>query len=189
MAYYISRYGTRIDIGNMSEKDINLRDISHHLGKICRYGGSLPIDVHYSVAQHSILLAKYACDEGYPLEVQRALLLHDATEAYLGDIVSGLKKYLPDYTRIESELDAIIKRKYNITESTYTKQIVKEFDSRIIMDEMYAFFKEEQHYHFIEQMPDLKPLGVKPLNEYTHRGIHDWAHIFANRCHCLGIKD
>lgn len=70
----------------MRVEDIDIRDIAHHLANECRYAGACP--THYSVAQHSVLVADYFIDP----EEKLAGLLHDAAEAYLKDIPSPVKR-------------------------------------------------------------------------------------------------
>jgi hypothetical protein len=66
---------------------INAFDIAHALSRICRFTGHT---THfYSVASHSLLVASLVPDE-YKLQA----LLHDATEAYVGDVSSPLKALL-----------------------------------------------------------------------------------------------
>lgn len=89
-------------------EDILIEDIAHALSRICRFGGHVR-DGIYSVASHSMLVADLLPD-GKKL----AGLLHDATEAYLGDIVSPLKRSLPDYRDVEDRLAAIIADKFGV---------------------------------------------------------------------------
>lgn len=185
MSYYITHSGRRIYLENLSIEDIQIEDIAHHLTKICRYGGALGLNQHYSVAQHSVLLAQYARQWGYGLDVQRALLMHDATEAYLGDVVSGLKQLLPDYRKIELRVAELIYTKYKIQQDGGIQTIVKEFDTRILLDEALAFVP--QHYdHFKEQLHSMEPLGVRPLPEGNLQITYN---SFLAYCNLLEIKD
>ena len=68
----------------MAEADIHPADIVHHLSNLCRFTGA--VSEPYTVAQHSILVAGI-CPE--PLKL--AGLLHDAAEAYLGDMCHPTK--------------------------------------------------------------------------------------------------
>lgn len=64
--------------------DISIEDITTSLAKICRYNGQ--VDLFYSVAQHCGLVAELV----HP-SIAFPALLHDASEAYLGDMSSKLK--------------------------------------------------------------------------------------------------
>lgn len=72
-----------------------IETIAHALSNINRWTGhtSRP----FSVAQHSLLVSHLV-----PPEFALGALLHDATEAYLGDIAAPLKSLLPEYQRLES---------------------------------------------------------------------------------------
>ncbi len=61
-------------------------EIAHHLANICRFTGAT--HHHYSVAEHSCRVADLLPDE-----LQLAGLLHDAAEAYLGDMATPLKRH------------------------------------------------------------------------------------------------
>lgn len=87
--------------------DIDIHDIAHSLSMQCRFNGH--IRWFYSVAEHSVNVSNEV-DEQYAM----AALLHDASEAYIGDLVSPLKAKLPDYQEIEHRLDHTIRRRYQI---------------------------------------------------------------------------
>ncbi len=159
MSRFAMHSGRLIDINNMSEKDIHLSDISHHLTKLCRYGGSMPLYKHYSVASHSLALCYYALDHGFSEDVARLALMHDASEAYLGDIVAGLKQHLPDYQAIESKVMGVIFTKYNIVDSCESLAFVKEWDTRIVIDEA-AVFMPNTFGIYRAELKEYAPLGV-----------------------------
>ena len=86
--------GKSFDFENPQPDMIAIEDIAHHLGNVCRFAGAT--GVHYSVAQHSIMVAGLACEmvtlpERQP-EVGLYGLLHDASEAYLGDVPTPWKQ-------------------------------------------------------------------------------------------------
>lgn len=183
--YYIMNSGKLIDLKNISENDIHISDIAHHLTKICRYGGALPLNTHYSVANHSIALVYYAMEKGYSEDVQRALLLHDAGEAYLGDIVIGLKRLLPEYKKLEDIVESMIENKYNIALKEEQVNLVKELDSRIALDEANVFFPE--HFDkFNAQLLGEQPLGIKI---YKDASLELTKRMFLHTCEMLGVKD
>lgn len=186
MTYYVSHSGRKIDLATITADDICLEDIAHHLTKICRYGGALDLDLHYSVANHSLALYEYAVHSGHCVELQKALLMHDATECYLGDIVAGLKDHLPDYKAIESKLEEIIQTKYNISDEY--KLEVKYFDTCILLDEARAFmpwlyeeFKQQLPDHYAELEVDLHPERLIDLYKTKDK--------FLRVCSHLDIKD
>lgn len=90
---------------------VSIFDIAHALSLICRYGGHCP--VHYSVAQHSLIVMHSALlraavhipnasPEWLINEVALPALLHDAHEAYVGDIVTPAKDNDPGLAAIEA---------------------------------------------------------------------------------------
>lgn len=74
-----------IDLSAPDPALIDRRDIAHALGQLCRYGGHTPC--HYSVAEHSLYVAA-----ALPPALRLHGLLHDAHEAYLGDVISPVKR-------------------------------------------------------------------------------------------------
>lgn len=87
--------GRLVDPFNLSLSDVCIEDIAHALAHIPRFGGHAR--VFLSVAQHSLWVAKRL-----PNHLKLAGLLHDASEAYLLDIPSPIKKQLPGYEEAET---------------------------------------------------------------------------------------
>ena len=80
---------------------IDIEDIAHGLAYQCRFNGQT--SAFYSVAQHSLMVASIL-----PPPLHKAALLHDAAEAYLGDIVKPLKNLLPGFAEIEAGVTRLI---------------------------------------------------------------------------------
>jgi uncharacterized protein len=89
---------------------IEVEDIAHALSNICRFTGHTR--VFYSVAQHSYL-ASFCVPPEFALEA----LMHDATEAYVGDVSSPLKSQLHEYRNIEFWIDSAIRQRFNLPAS------------------------------------------------------------------------
>lgn len=118
-----------IDLENPSIDSIDIYDIANALSLICRFGGQ--IERFYSVAQHPLLVAALA-----PRELKREALLHDASEAFLGDVIKPLKTLLGlTYTEIEWRFETVIFERFGLEISNLAK--VKEFD-------LQAFFLEDR---------------------------------------------
>ncbi len=89
-----------------------IEDIAHGLAYQCRFNGQTR--AFYSVAQHSLVVASLV-----PTDLRLAALLHDAAEAYLGDMVKPLKVLLPEFAAIEEKVSAIIAAAFGIDFSNY----------------------------------------------------------------------
>jgi len=87
-------------------EDVSLADIAHALGAVNRFGGHTRWP--YSVAQHSVLVSRQLALEGPAVALLG--LLHDASEAYLGDVPRPLKQdpVFAAYRLAEARLEAVI---------------------------------------------------------------------------------
>jgi hypothetical protein len=107
-------------------EEIVFEDIAHALSKICRYGGQCL--TYYSVAEHSVHVASMAPDA-----LKLTALMHDASEAYLADIIGPIKRCLKEYRAAEATLEHMIAEKFRLF-YPYPDEI-KQLDKRIIEDE------------------------------------------------------
>jgi 5'-nucleotidase len=138
-------------------EDIDIVDIAHALSMQPRYGGHCTR--FYSVAEHSRLVSEQVeLRYGKP-GLERAALLHDASEAYLVDIPRPVKVSLSNYKELEARLDV---------------------DNAILSDERHQVMRKTD-------VPDnewgclLPPLGViVPCDE-----PHVARHLFMQRFHDL----
>lgn len=98
------RSGAPFSFTDPKPSDVNIEDIAYALSNICRFGGHT--HDFYSVAEHSI-----HCSYRVPQGQEMVALLHDATEAYVGDVVAPLKSLLPEYKKVEARVwEAICER-------------------------------------------------------------------------------
>ncbi|MGZ8505707.1 MAG: hypothetical protein ACXWW0_00240 [Bacteroidia bacterium] len=138
--------GAEINLQNPSIEMITRRDIVTALSKICRFGGHVP--KHYSVAQHTVLVMLLA-----PAHLQQAALLHDAAEAYLGDVIKPLKVLLGDaYANLEHTFEKLIFEKFNVDINLLQK--IKSYD-------MKALEMEHEYFRDINKAPFEKMFRFK----------------------------
>jgi uncharacterized protein len=99
--------GTKWFIMDPHPEDVKIADIAHGLSLICRFGGHCK--EFYSVAQHSVVVADILKDaEPFDYTLQMYGLVHDASEAFLGDVVRPLKRQLPAYKELEGLTSSVI---------------------------------------------------------------------------------
>ncbi|WP_317201710.1 phosphohydrolase [Janthinobacterium sp.] len=91
---------------------VAIEDIAHGLAYQCRFNGQTR--EFYSVAQHSLVVAALV-----PPHLRLAALLHDAAEAYLGDMVKPLKVLMPGFGELEERVTALIGAEFGLDFSDY----------------------------------------------------------------------
>lgn len=124
--------GHYVDLADPDPETIDIEAISAALGKICRFGGHCPI--FYSVAEHSVHAVNLASIDEVCKDGLRAILLHDAAEAYIGDIVKPLKLLLPEYDRIEKRLERAIEKRFDTDFDRY-RELIKKYDRLMLKAE------------------------------------------------------
>ena len=113
VTYWLQTFtGKKIDLINPTREMVDIEDIAHSLSMICRYNGHCRD--FYSVAEHSVMVEAMGSQILLRREAERysgrlsappkptseivqqslALLLHDAAEAYIGDLTTPLKRGL-----------------------------------------------------------------------------------------------
>jgi len=96
--------GRLVDPTAMTLDDLDIQDIAHSLSRLCRFNGHCRGFI--SVARHSIDVVRQVGT--------LTALLHDASEAYLGDMVTDLKHssgFLA-YREAEDRLERLIAEKW-----------------------------------------------------------------------------
>jgi len=95
--------GRQVSLVDPQPENIDVIDIAHHLSQICRFTGASR--EFYSVAQHSVLVASMLSPH-----TRIHGILHDASEAYLNDVTTPLKHLLPEYMKMEKNMQVAIYR-------------------------------------------------------------------------------
>lgn len=132
------RGGRYFDLADPRPDQFELADIAGSLSKLCRFGGQVPR--FYSVAEHCVACALQAERDGADRWVQRAALLHDAAEAFVGDVVKPLKVMLPGYAEVERRVQAVINQKYHVPTGPATAAAVGEIDRAMLIAERRELF-------------------------------------------------
>jgi uncharacterized protein len=109
--------GRRLDLLNPSPLDVEIADIAHGLARVARWNGQTRGPHIFSVAQHSLLVeaigARLAPE--LPPAERLALLLHDAPEYVIGDLISPFKAVIGDaYKAVEARLLGAIHLRFGL---------------------------------------------------------------------------
>ena len=147
-------------------------DIARALANQCRFGGHCR--VFYSVAQHSVIVSELVEQRGSDVEDVFAALMHDAAEAYLGDMPHPLKHRSPlgaAFKAAEERLEQAIRDHFRIKPGVPE---IKQADRALLATERRAFSAETWHW------PELE--GVEPLDlDLTAWTPDEAAQAFARR--------
>jgi 5'-deoxynucleotidase YfbR-like HD superfamily hydrolase len=125
-----------------AKDDLCIEDIAHHLANINRFNGATKRPL--SVAQHSVFVARLVGESDNELGLQG--LLHDASEAYLGDVTAFLKRTdgFKDYRDMEFLLQTQIYEAFGC--SIIEDPLVKEADKLMARYEALRMFGSDFHF-------------------------------------------
>jgi len=142
MATMNTYLGSKFDPMEIRPEDIRIEDIAHSLSMLCRGGGHL---IHfYSVGQHSINCAKEAEARGWAKRMILACLLHDASEAYISDIIRPVKVHLSNYLEIENMIMQAILSRFGLDDLTEEEhKMWKQIDDEILENELKVLLRGE----------------------------------------------
>ena len=149
---YVSTFlGHRFFLTSPHIDDVAIEDIAHGLAYQCRFNGQT--SAFYSVAQHSLMVMSLVPDS---LHFQA--LLHDAAEAYLGDMVKPLKQLFPQFSVIESRVMDIIGQRFAV-DLTRLDPAIKRADLVALATERRDLMPEHpENWHCLE--------GIEPIPQF-----------------------
>jgi 5'-deoxynucleotidase YfbR-like HD superfamily hydrolase len=109
--------GRRLDLLDPSPLDVEIEDIAHGLARVARWNGQTKGAHIFSVAQHTLLVEAVARARVPRLDRTRrlAIILHDAPEYVIGDMISPFKAVIGDsYKAVEKRLLAAIHLRFGL---------------------------------------------------------------------------
>lgn len=116
----------RFDFANLDANDISILDIAHALSNICRFTGHCRD--FYSVAEHCVIMSKMG---HWTSDVQKfEALMHDAHEAYIGDMSAPLKYVSPEFKAFEKRVETVVRRRFGLPEQLSPE--IKNADIRML---------------------------------------------------------
>lgn len=175
--------GTKFFPLDPDPKDIHLSDIAHSLSMVCRWAGHIP--AFYSVGLHSL----YVSYAGPGL----AGLLHDASEAYLGDMAKPIKRGMPEYQHYENQLMTVIAQKFGF--EFPLPEAVHQADAAAMYAESVYFGKDEDipivaapnvidwwDFSWGESLPrfSVRDLFISRFNVLTQQSYNEETHLDTN---------
>lgn len=153
--------------------EICIEDVAHSLGNICRFAGHTR--KFYSVAQHSLIVSEIVSGD-------HALwgLLHDAAEAYMGDITRPLKRALDALaggllTEVEDNLMAAVIKRFNLS-IPVPREAIKVADNIALATEKRDLMPVSSATW--ADLPNPLPSKIVPLNSYEARMKFLWRYEY-----------
>lgn len=137
MTWILTSTGRRLDFSIPSADQIDIIDIANGLSKCCRFSGQCR--AFYSVAQHSVLVSEIV-----RRPVALAALLHDAAEAYTGDLPSPLKELIPQAQHVENELMHAVYEHFGLWVSPSEQQAIRHADLIMLATERRDLMPHDQ---------------------------------------------
>ena len=156
--------GRRLDLLNPSPLDVEIADIAHGLARVARWNGQTHGENAFSVAEHCLIVEDIALmlKPGLTPGQRLAVLLHDAPEYVIGDMISPFKAVIGEaYKDVEARLQGAIHLRFSLpaTPTAALKKLIKRAD--IIC----AYFEAIELAGFDDQEAARifgKPRGFKP---------------------------
>lgn len=133
--------------------EFSILDIAHGLSNLCRFAGQTKN--FYSVAEHSVHCS-YLVPEAHAMEG----LMHDAAEAFIGDVSRPLKQLLPEYKAIEKRVERAIADRFGLR--YYWPASVQHADTRMLRAEQHQLMSNDDDWECLNGV-DLTALGQREL--------------------------
>lgn len=154
---------------------VTIEDIARGLSQICRFAGQSPR--FYSVAEHSVHVSRVV-----PRHLAWQGLMHDAAEAFIGDVAKPLKLLLPEYVVIEKRVEGALAQQFGLPEKLDSE--VKLADVRMLRLEQRELMRNNDSWEFTRGLLPPENIDIACLSP------DDAMHVFLDRanelrCHRL----
>lgn len=90
--------------------DFDILDIATALSRLCRFGGHTK--EFYSVAEHCVYVSHCVAEENPEYALWG--LMHDASEAYVQDLIRPIKYAMPEYQAIEDRVQEALAKQFEL---------------------------------------------------------------------------
>lgn len=170
--------GHLFDVDEAAPAAFDMAVVGHALAHICRYGGHT--SRFYSVAEHCVLLAEYFELRAKP-GLAKWALVHDAPEAFVGDVIRPLKRRLPAFVAAEDKLAASLFARLGLMGDMPAE--VEAADSRILADEVAMFFPKTRDWSPVGPPLGVSPHGLPPQaarKKYAQAGERLFGSVWSN---------
>lgn len=155
--WFETQTGRQFFILDPRPEDVRVEDVAQALGHKARFGGFYDEHVNfYSVAEHCLLMTEYALKKrgASPHEALR-VLLHDASEAYTGDMLAPVKRSIPGFKEIEDRVERVVMPALGVPPGKC--DLARELDERICVTERQQALKPSGNYW---RNDNVEPLDV-----------------------------
>lgn len=199
-----TRSGRKFDLLNPKPEMVDPADIAHALSQICRFSGHCR--EFYSVAQHCVLVCQLVGEmagvarpgeKDFEVAVMRAALMHDAGEAYYGDVVRPLKRVLEaligeddlaNRDRVNtldivmSRVDAAIGERFRLDDTYLIESMIKQADLELLATERRDLMEGGPEWSELAKIAQPRSYTIVPLPPAAARDLWKLAYNALEQC-------
>lgn len=145
--------------------EVHIEDIAQSLSRQIRYNGHS--DEIINVAQHSVQASWLAEQMGHGPKVQLVMLMHDAGEYIVGDMIRPLKVKFPDFVIVEDTIMAVVIERFKLP--TIPHELQKYFDNLALAWEKRDLYQSAREWPGLPDVPTWCPTIRTWTSEYSER--------------------
>lgn len=152
MNWILTRSGVEFDLVNPTADMVNIGDVAHSLARTQRFNGHT--DKNCNVALHSVMVAYLVKERDRSLMLPA--LMHDAAEAYTGDVTTPIKQMLGHrITGLQRRIDRVIAERFGFTNGI-GESWIKLADLQCLKFER-GFLPLSRDWGCFDEVPDYRP--------------------------------